>query len=75
MLVSLLQRAGERLGLPEALPGLAADAPEVTAAITAMAGHQQPPGARVVIQRVQARPPCRGLAPSPPGGSGCTAGS
>ena len=53
ILVSRLERVGERLGLSEALLGivaaLAADAPEVTAAITAMAGHQQRLGAGVVI--------------------------
>ncbi len=53
LLVSRLERVGARLGLSEALLGLvaalAADAPEVTAAITAMAGHQQRLGAGVVI--------------------------
>jgi cation:H+ antiporter len=53
VLVSRLERVGERLGLSEALLGLvaalAADAPEVTAAIAAMAGHQQRLGAGVVI--------------------------
>jgi cation:H+ antiporter len=53
LLVSRLERVGERLGLSEALLGLvaalAADAPEVTAAVTAMAGHQQRLGAGVVI--------------------------
>ena len=53
LLVSRLERAGERLGLSEALLGLvaalAADAPEVTAAVTAMAGHQQRLGAGVII--------------------------
>ena len=52
-LVSRLERVGERLGLSEALLGLvaalAADAPEVTAAITAMAGRQPRLGAGVVI--------------------------
>jgi len=46
ILASRLERAGGRLGLSAAL---AADAHEVTAAITAMAGHQRRPGARVVI--------------------------
>ena len=45
--------SGERLGLSEALLGLvaalAADAPEVTAAVTVIAGHQQRLGAGVVI--------------------------
>ncbi|MGH3269596.1 MAG: hypothetical protein ACRDN1_11125 [Trebonia sp.] len=53
LLVSRLERAGERLGLSEALLGLvaalAADAPEVTAAVSAIAGHQQQIGAGVVI--------------------------
>ena len=53
LLVSRLERVGERLGLSEALLGLvaalAADAPEVTSAIAAMAGHQQQLGAGVVI--------------------------
>jgi cation:H+ antiporter len=53
VLVSRLERVGERLGLSEALLGivaaLAADAPEVTAAVSAMAGHQQRLGAGVVI--------------------------
>lgn len=53
VLVSRLERVGERLGLSEALLGivaaLAADAPEVTAAFSAIAGHQQRLGAGVVI--------------------------
>jgi cation:H+ antiporter len=53
VLVSRLERVGERLGLSEALLGivaaLAADAPEVTSAVSAMAGHQQRLGAGVVI--------------------------
>jgi cation:H+ antiporter len=53
VLVSRLEKVGERLGLSEALLGivaaLAADAPEVTAAVTAIAGHQQRLGAGVVI--------------------------
>jgi cation:H+ antiporter len=53
LLVSRLERVGERLGLSEALLGivaaLAADAPEVTAAVSAMAGHEQRLGAGVVI--------------------------
>ena len=53
VLVTRLERVGERLGLSEALLGivaaLAADAPEITAAVTAMAGHQQRLGAGVVI--------------------------
>jgi cation:H+ antiporter len=53
VLVSRLERVGERLGLSEALLGivaaLAADAPEVSAAVAAIAGHQQRLGAGVVI--------------------------
>jgi cation:H+ antiporter len=53
LLVSRLERVGERLCLSEALLGLvaalAADAPEVTAAVTAVASHQQRVGAGVVI--------------------------
>src|SRR5260221_8936851 len=51
--VSRLERVGERLGFSEALLGivaaLAADAPEVTAAVTAVAHHQQRVGAGVVL--------------------------
>ena len=53
VLVSRLERVGARLGLSEALLGmlaaLAADAPEITAAVTALAGHQPRIGAGVVI--------------------------
>jgi cation:H+ antiporter len=53
VLVSRLERVGARLGFREALLGmvaaLAADAPEITAAVTAMAGHQARIGAGVVI--------------------------
>jgi len=53
LLVSRLERVGERLGLSEALLGIvaamAADAPEVTAAVSAMAGHEQRLGAGVII--------------------------
>jgi cation:H+ antiporter len=53
LLVSRLERIGERLGLSEALLGivaaLAADAPEVSAAVSAMIGHQQRVGAGVVL--------------------------
>ncbi|MGP8159762.1 MAG: hypothetical protein ACLQGJ_00860 [Candidatus Dormibacteria bacterium] len=53
LLVSRLERVGERLGFSEALLGmvaaLAADAPEITSAITALANHQQRVGAGVVI--------------------------
>jgi cation:H+ antiporter len=53
LLVSRLERVGERLGLSEALLGLvaalAADAPEVSAAVSAMAGGEQQLGAGVVI--------------------------
>jgi cation:H+ antiporter len=53
ILVSRLERVGARLGLSEALLGmlaaLAADAPEVTAAVTALHGHQARIGAGVVL--------------------------
>jgi cation:H+ antiporter len=53
LLVIRLERVGERLGLSEALLGvvaaLAADAPEVTAAVSALAGGQQRVGAGVVL--------------------------
>ena len=53
LLVSRLERVGERLGLSEALLGvvaaLAADAPEITAAVSALAGGQQRVGAGVVL--------------------------
>ena len=53
LLVSRLERVGERLGLSEALLGmvaaLAADAPEITSAVTALLTHQQRVGAGVVI--------------------------
>jgi len=53
LLVSRLERVGERLGLSEALLGivaaLAADAPEVSAAVSAMASGEQRLGAGVVI--------------------------
>lgn len=53
LLVSRLERVGERFGLSEALLGLlaalAADTPEVTASITALLHHQRQVGAGVVI--------------------------
>jgi cation:H+ antiporter len=53
VLVSRLERVGERLGFSEALLGmlaaLAADAPEITASVTALAHHQRTVGAGVVI--------------------------
>jgi cation:H+ antiporter len=53
LLVSRLERIGERLGLSEALLGvaaaLAADAPEITAATSALTSHQQRIGAGVVV--------------------------
>ena len=53
LLVSRLERVGERLGLSEALLGmlaaLAADAPEITAAITALVNREQRVGAGVVL--------------------------
>ena len=53
VLVSRLERVGERLRLSEALLGMvaavAADAPEITASITALAHHQATIGAGVVL--------------------------
>jgi Ca2+/Na+ antiporter len=53
LLVSRLERVGARLGLSEALLGmlaaLGADTPEITAAITALAGGHARIGAGVVI--------------------------
>jgi cation:H+ antiporter len=53
LLVSRLERVGERLGLSEGLLGLvaalAADAPEITAAITALVHHEQHVGAGVIL--------------------------
>lgn len=53
VLVSRLERLGARLGLSEALLGLlaalAADAPEITAAVTALGAHRSQIGTGVVI--------------------------
>ncbi|HET9720930.1 MAG TPA: hypothetical protein VFP55_12695 [Solirubrobacteraceae bacterium] len=53
ILVNRLERVGARLGLTEALLGmlaaLAADAPEITASVSAMASHQSRVGAGVVV--------------------------
>jgi len=53
LLVTRLERVGGRLGFSEAVLGmvaaLAADAPEVTASVTALSHHQQTVGAGVVI--------------------------
>ena len=53
VLVTRLERVGERLGFSEALLGivaaLAADAPEITAAVSAVAQHQQRVGAGVIL--------------------------
>ena len=53
VLVSRLERVGARLGLSEALLGLsaalAADAPEITAAVTALGGHHAQIGTGVVL--------------------------
>ena len=78
VLVSRLERVGERLGLSEALLGivaaLAADAPEVTAAVAAIAGHQQRLGAGVVIgSNVFNLAAFLVWARSSQAGSGCTA--
>jgi cation:H+ antiporter len=53
ILVTRLERVGERLGLSEALLGivaaLAADAPEITSSISALSQHQRTIGAGVVV--------------------------
>lgn len=53
VLVTRLERLGERLGFSEALLGLlaalAADAPEITSAVTALVRHQRAVGSGVVI--------------------------
>ena len=53
VLVTRLERLGERLGLSEALLGivaaLAADAPEITSSISALLQHQRTIGAGVVV--------------------------
>jgi cation:H+ antiporter len=53
VLVIHLERIGERLGLSEALLGvvaaLAADAPEIASAVTALTSHQSKIGAGVII--------------------------
>jgi len=53
VLVARLERVGARLGLSEALLGvlaaLAADTPEITSAVTALAGHHSKIGAGIVI--------------------------
>src|SRR5215471_3834211 len=53
LLVTRLERIGERIGLSEALLGvvaaLAGDAPEITSAVTALVMHQNKVGAGVVI--------------------------
>ena len=52
-LVASLERVGARAGLSEALLGmlaaLAADAPEITAAVTALVGHEDRIGAGVIL--------------------------
>lgn len=53
LLVSRIERMGGRLGVTDAMLGLiaamAADAPEITSAVSALAGHQQEVGAGVVL--------------------------
>ncbi len=53
VLVTRLERVGERLGLSEALLGLlaalAADTPEITSAVTALVHHERAVGSGVVI--------------------------
>ena len=53
LLVSRIERMGNRLGVTEAMLGLiaalAADTPEITSAISALASHQQEIGSSVVV--------------------------
>jgi cation:H+ antiporter len=53
LLVSRLERLGERVGMSEVVLGmvaaLAADAPEITSAVSAISQHQQQVGAGVVL--------------------------
>ncbi len=53
VLVSRIERMGNRLGVTEAMLGLiaalAADAPEITSAVSALIGHQQEIGSGVVV--------------------------
>jgi cation:H+ antiporter len=53
LLVSRIERMGTRLGVTEAMLGLiaalAADAPEITSAVSALVGHQQEVGTGVVM--------------------------
>jgi cation:H+ antiporter len=53
VLVSRIERMGGRLGVTDAMLGLlaalAADAPEITAAVSALVGHQREVGAGVVV--------------------------
>ena len=53
VLVSRIERMGNRLGVTEAMLGLiaalAADTPEITSAISALASHQQEIGSSVVV--------------------------
>ncbi len=53
LLVTRLERIGERFGLSEALLGLAAalaaDTPEITASVTALSNHERTVGAGVVL--------------------------
>jgi cation:H+ antiporter len=53
LLVSRIERMGNRLGITEAMLGLiaalAADTPEITSAISALASHQQEIGSSVVV--------------------------
>ena len=79
LLVSRLERLGERAGFSEAWLGLvaalAADAPEVTAAVTALSRGQASVGAGVVIgSNVFNLAALLGLAAVVAGGSASTAG-
>ena len=78
VLVSRLERVGARFGLSEALLGLvaalAADAPEITAAVASLLQHEQTIGAGVVLgSNVFNLAALLGLGAVVAGGSPCTA--
>ena len=80
VLVSRLERLGERAGFSEAWLGLvaalAADAPEITSSVVALARGQASVGAGVIIgSNVFNLAALLGLAAVVPGGSASTAGS
>ena len=79
VLVTRLERIGERLGLSEALLGvvaaLAADAPEITSAVAALTAHQSKSAQASSSARTSSTwPRCWAWVPWSPGASPCTAG-